>query len=364
MQHWEENSKNFYEAMRKCNDVRSLRFFEIMRVQILFAIIVIVSQGILTVYAFTQDKEKIAILASGSESGIYYQTGEIIKNSCANTFKSLNIINVPTSGSLQNLEMLQDGLADFAILQRDVAVKYYYRSQSPIKNFEIVMPLFPEALQILIYGKAGNVEFSEFLKTIQNGEIKTLAIGSSDSTSNLTVRCILNLFGVNRPESFFDERPFKIVIDDLKKGNISALAFIIGYPLSQLDDESLAGKIGFVSMDESAVIHILTHLNNLDRIEFPNQIYPFLKGERNTSVCVGTWAFLVSRSGIMEQLNPGENGKFIEGLVNELFETKSNSPFYSAYSNKENFEFVAAERDTPGRPRIKNFSHFFRGPGY
>lgn len=91
---------------------------------------------------FAKEKARRFVLVSGEEQGLYYRTGIFIEQASKHVLISAEIVNLSSGGSYENIERLKNGIADFAILQRDVAVKHYHYPQNTFRNFEIVMPLF------------------------------------------------------------------------------------------------------------------------------------------------------------------------------------------------------------------------------
>ncbi|MCK4766223.1 MAG: hypothetical protein KAW12_28770 [Candidatus Aminicenantes bacterium] len=325
----------------------------------LFVFIVILFKILQPISAFAQEEKRILMLSSGAKHGFYYRSAVDIIGICEKVFDSVEIVNMITTGSLKNLDHLKDGIADFAILQRDVALRYYYHPQTPFRNFEVVMPLFPEALQIFINGKPGIIEFSDFKKRIESGEIKRFSIGEPESVSNKTVRLILSLFGVDNDNDFFDERPFSDSLEDFKVERVFALGLMIGYPLPQFLSTK-NDKIGLVSFAEPELQHILSHIGHLDKIKFPGNIYPFLSDSQIIN-CVGTWAFLVSKTGVIGSITVKKNETFVGKIVSEILKSKNNTPLYRTYGKGGEFESRISGGNHIVEPKSKNYLYFFRG---
>jgi TRAP transporter TAXI family solute receptor len=317
---------------------------------------------LLHVLPIFSESEKIKgkiVFASGSPYGFYYRTAEDIIDYLNGTFQDTEIIHIMTNGSSENIELLRDGLADITILQRDVAIETYYHKLKPFKNFEIILPLFPEALQIFVNDKENIISFSEFIQYIHRKELNNLAIGSPRSVGNIMIRKILNMFGVSNTEHFYDERPFSESIPDFKSGKISALAVIAGFPLPQFSAD-IENEIGIVSIDESDINHIFSHLNNLDKISFPASIYPFVS-KSDAVQSVGTWAFIVARTGALNKTLLTNEAVFIKVLLDQLSTSRGNTPFCRTYARGGVFECINEKDKSYIKPKFKNYSHFFRG---
>ena len=310
-------------------------------------------------------KTKRFVLASGEEHGLYYKTGVLIENLAKDIImESAEVVNLSTTGSIENIERLKDRIADFSILQRDVLLKYYYHSQNPFRKFEIVLPLFPEILQIFVRGKSRIIRFSQFIQQIKRGKIKTFAVGAPGTTSNITIRLILNLYGINLSRISLNQQPYSESFKDFKKGNVSAWAVITGYPYPpMLIDRDLASKTSLVTMNDDQIQYILSRISRLDRTEFLTDVYPFLPKNQKIKG-VGTWAFLVARAGVMEEIEAFETeGTLVQRLVKLIKskKTSNNHPFINAYRNGGFFEFLGAEGSQNFSSKFENYSYFFRG---
>gem|GEM_PF-3043986 len=315
---------------------------------------------------WAKGKEKVErfVLASGEDKGLYYKTAIYIENISKDLLESAEIVNLPTAGSIENIERLKDGIADFAIVQRDVAVKYYYQQQNPFRQFEIVMPFFSEVLQVFIQGEPSVVEFSEFIHQIKSGKIKTFAVGAPGTASNITIKLILNLFGISHSSVLLDERPFSESFLDFKKGTISAWGLIVGYPFPPvLTDQNLNSRVALVSMNDDEIQFILSRITTLEKTEFSSAIYPFLPGNQ-TIKGVGTWAFLVSRVDVMDEINKFVvGGTFVQNLAGIISSEKNDNdlPLFEPYRKGGDFEFLKEEENINIKPKFKNYPYFFKG---
>lgn len=342
------------------------RFRRVALKRLLFFILVMIVLSGYPFEIFANDAVKRFILVSGEEQGLYYRTGIFIENASKKILTSAEIVNLNSDGSLENIERLKNGFADFAILQRDVAVKNYHHPQNPFRNFEIVMPLFPEALQIFVRGEAKIIDFSEFIRQIKKGKIKTFAIGAPHTTSNLTIRLIFNLFGVDRAKLSLDERPFSESFVDFKKGKLCAWAVIIGYPFPPImTDENLNSTSGLVSMNSEEIQFILSRISHLSKIEIPGSVYPLLSDNQQIS-SVGTWAFLASKTGVMDEIEMvmrDRSSTFPRELIKIIKSKKTGIEHSLAHTFEKGgyLEFMEGEDSREINPELSNYTYFFRG---
>ena len=86
------------------------------------------------------------ILSSGAPGSAYYQNAAYIKNALDNVKGFGTIENIPSESSSENFERLESKNADLIIAKRSVVIEKYYQKDDAFKNFEIILPLFEEAM--------------------------------------------------------------------------------------------------------------------------------------------------------------------------------------------------------------------------
>jgi len=102
-------------------------------------------------------KENVPVfrLGTASPGGAYHDFGnDLIGNLERRDGAGFRLINVPTEGSLDNLERIRRRELDLAIVQNDIAY-YVYEGRhgySSFKGFAAVLPLFQEYVQVLVRG--------------------------------------------------------------------------------------------------------------------------------------------------------------------------------------------------------------------
>lgn len=118
--------------------------------------------------------EKITLrLATGSQTGIYYPLGHGIKRVIEEVYpEDVNIEVVATSGTLENLELLNNGQTDLALVQNDTAY-YFSHGQAmfelPSSKALAVASLYTELIQIIATRKSE----INYLKQLKGRRIRT-----------------------------------------------------------------------------------------------------------------------------------------------------------------------------------------------
>jgi len=302
------------------------------------------------------------VISSGSRNGNYYKTDYGISQILNESFPQYQIHPVTSLGSVDNLNRFKEGATDMFIVQRDAAVKAYYTDKS-YQKMEIIMPLFPEALQIFIRSEEpGVISFSEFKSKIKNNEIKNFAIGPEGSTTSITTEKVLNLLGIEKPHKdfFITNSPGKY-IQEFLDGRIDAIALISSYPMGQFKGTDI-DSISIVSCSKSELNLLLNHLKDLDNIPIylSDSLYPFLLSD-DTVNTIGTWSFLAGRSGLIDRISNSNNISAVKTIISQSIRTEG-APLAITYGkNSQYFPYISAEEKAIVDDSDIKLQFFFRG---
>lgn len=238
-------------------------------------------------------KPQRLLLASGSPGGVYHQVALEIERVFNQELAPYRLTAVTSSGAVENLHRLQAGLTDWAIIQRNIAARAYFDNQ--FRQIEVLLPLFPEAMQIFVRdasSRGGVMPFSKFLERCRDGRIRKLAVGPTGSGSHEDVKMILSLWGIGPSDDLYYDASGKGMIEAFEDGSVDALALMWAYPF---EDFSFADSdaIALVSMGHEDLGRALAHSDHFDRATIPEDSYPFAARPVHT---VATWALLVARN--------------------------------------------------------------------
>jgi uncharacterized protein len=149
-------------------------------------------------------------IASGLEGGFYNRLGSQIQESAQIT-GGLTVENIPSQGSLQNLQNLRDRKADFAIVQLDVASDFLRQGQG-----KALVILANEHVHIITQANSS-------IKTVEDLQGKRVAIGSPGSGIHYTATGFLKALGLEvKP----DPSNFDTGMQKLAQRQIDALIYV------------------------------------------------------------------------------------------------------------------------------------------
>ena len=269
------------------------------------------------------------ILATGTEGNSYHQSGLFLADWLNGSMEHNVIVPIITGGSIDNIERLKEGSADLIVVQRDTLTEAFYHSSEPLGDIEVVMPLFPEALQIFVRGKTGIISITQLKEMFSSGEIRSLGIGPTNSTTYITTKKLLGILDVRVPESVFDTRDPDIYLQDFVKGNVDAVAFFAADPIKLIKSTQQA-EIALLSLNQKEIEITTSRLKKLDAVRFDAEFYPFVEPDSPPVILPGTWAFLVARKGFTDNIRFQENISVQENIINNAANA-TEQPIHSAY---------------------------------
>ena len=230
--------------------------------------------------------------SSGDRGSPYYNSALEIKRIIEASDKSVDIFVGESSGSVENIERLKSGLADLTIVQQNIALDYFYNEEHHFSNFEVIMPLFPEALQVVWRGgSSSSVEFSVFIDQVASGHVKNMYVGEEDSATHRLINDLFNIFGVSAPADFYVFSSLEQAKQGFLGGEIDVVAFISGFPSKIMSDLQAKGRL--ISFSDVNLRFILSHIRGFSEIEIEKTAYSRLEGSITS---VGTWSLLVSNA--------------------------------------------------------------------
>ncbi len=148
-------------------------------------------------------------------------------------FDELTIELVSTEGSRHQVELLQQGKIDLAVIQNDIAY-YVYEGKRGYKintNFSLVLPLFPEYLQIIVRTDSDIFTFGKLFQ----GAVST---GPKGSGSYQNAKDLFTELGF-RAGVDFEQRhlPISDALLALKAGDIDGIVYTGGvFPIKNIPD--------------------------------------------------------------------------------------------------------------------------------
>ena len=171
--------------------------------------------------------------ATGGTSGTYYGFSGVIANVLNEKLKDqLNLTVVSTGASKANIQMVDAGEADIAIVQNDVMYYAYtgtdlFADGAPITSFSAVASCYPEYVQILAKPE---------ITSISQLAGKNVSVGDAGSGTEFNAKQILAAYGLSFDDIKVSNQSFADSADALKNGTIDAAFVVAGYPTTAVTE--------------------------------------------------------------------------------------------------------------------------------
>lgn len=265
--------------------------------------------------------EKITLrLATGSKTGVYYPMGHGIKRVIEEAYPNDVVIDVvETTGTLENLRLIDKEQVDLALVQNDTAY-YFSHGQAmfslPSSKALAIASLYTELIQIAATKKSE----IKYLRQLKGRRIRT---GSPPENIANSATLIFALDGWEASDLTDVRCKFGEARELLLSNSLDAAFVTAGVPTPLLTKK----VDGIALQDYVTLIHIGEGLANRLMRAFPYFVYTEIPANTyNTQdkavKTVGVRAILVARKGFEETKVQGQKvpPRFIETVTRLIFE--------------------------------------------
>lgn len=210
--------------------------------------------GIYPVLAWSGTGEAF-VMTTGGEQGTYIKFGQHIRDIVADRSKGdIEIIVKPSSGSMQNIELVldKDSLASLAIVQSDVPSIIDNRALVKEEDAENVKKGMGKLVVLLpFYQEEVHLFSNSLIKDIHELQGKRVNIGNSGSGTYITAKNILHRLGVEVNEQNMGSLEGLV---NVVSGKLDASFYVVGKPAENFSNLS---KILAKNNIDSAKYHLL-----------------------------------------------------------------------------------------------------------
>lgn len=213
-------------------------------------------------------------MATGGTSGTYYSYGGTIATilNDANIGVTINVNSTGASG--ENVQLINTGDAQLAILQNDVLSYSFngtgtWEGLDPITNTAVLACLYPEQIQLVALANAGISSVADLAgKNVSTGDI-----GSGVETN---ARQILEAYGL----SFNDINRSSLGFGDsstaMQDGSLDAVFITSGAPNAAVQELSASRDIVVIPIDGAEAAQLMADYPFYAESEITTDHYPFL----------------------------------------------------------------------------------------
>ena len=238
---------------------------------------------------------KNIVTGTGGNQGTYYAfttaVGQILSTD------DYKFVVQSTGGSQANIEMIEDGDAQFAIVQNDV-MNYAYEGTNgftaPVTCFSAIGCVYAEVCQVIATKSSG-------IKTIADLKGKNVAVGDAGSGVYYNATQILAAAGldidtdINKTAASFGDAATL-----LKDGAIDAAFITAGTPTPAVSDLATSTDIVAVDLGEDVIAKLMNDYPFYAKHEYTSADYGFIGDEKSTTVAIMA-TFIVTNDMSEEQ---------------------------------------------------------------
>lgn len=241
-------------------------------------------------------EKKFINIATGGTAGTYYPIGGAIAELMNNNIENMNASAQSTGATVANINMLQDGSVDMAIVQNDIT----YYAANGIEMFEgkkvegltAIASLYPETCQLVTLQDSG-------LTSVADLRGKRVAVGAMGSGTEANARHILEAYGITYDDIEVQFLSFSEAASALKDGNVDAGFVTAGFPTAAIQDIASQNPVRLIAVDPSVADEIIAKYPFYTKTVIPAGTYA---GFDEDVPAVSVMAMLVCNSYVDDQL--------------------------------------------------------------
>ncbi|MBR5319681.1 MAG: TAXI family TRAP transporter solute-binding subunit [Peptococcaceae bacterium] len=195
--------------------------------------------------------ETRVIFASGGTSGTYYPVAGAIAQVWGDAVPGLVVDVQATGASAENLNLLNKGDAEIAIVQNDVM--YYansategFANAAPNEGFLTLGTVYPEVCQLVVAG-------SSDIQTVADLKGKAVSIGAMGSGVESNAKQILAAAGLTVDDIQAQNLDFAESANAIKDGSIAAAFVTAGTPTTAVTELATTNDIRVLSLGDDVI---------------------------------------------------------------------------------------------------------------
>lgn len=245
-------------------------------------------------------------IGTGPTGGTYFPVGGLIANAISNPPGSrpcdrggscgvpgLIAVAQSTNGSVENIDGLNRGDLDFALVQADVAFwaqsgTGLYKGKGAVTELRAVARLYPESVHLAVRMDSG-------ISSVAGLKGKRVGVGEEGSGTLVGSRTILEAFGVGVGDiKPIYKKPGEDA-DDLVAGSLDAMFFVSGAPTQLISRLMDSGRARLLPIDGPAAKRLTARYPFFSVGEIPADVYAGMGGKPLSTLTVGALMVTTSR---------------------------------------------------------------------
>lgn len=236
--------------------------------------------------------ENITLL-TGGEAGVYFPLGVALADIIDANVDGVTATGVSSGASVTNAEQLNNGEAQLALVQNDIAyfgVEGINMFDSPLENYSGMFTIYPETIQLVTVEGTG-------IESVSDLEGMRVALGDVGSGTEANATQILEAHGLSVEDINAQSLDFADASTNLQDGNIDAAFVTAGTPTGAIQELSASADVRLVNMETDAIDSLMEEYNYYVQEDIPSDAYENFDSETTT---VAVQAMMIGSNDIPE----------------------------------------------------------------
>lgn len=248
-------------------------------------------------------------MATGGTSGTYYGFSGVIAQILNEKLPdTLNIAVQSTGASKANVQMVEAGECQLAIIQNDVMSYAYtatdmFEGSAPSTDFSAVATMYPEEVQIIA---------NKNITSIDQLKGKKVSVGDAGSGVEFNARQILAAYGMSFDDIVVNNQSFADSADSLKNGTIDAAFIVAGAPTTAVTELATSFEFNVLPIDDEHIAALQKDYAFYTKATIPADSYSCVKEDVQT---VAVMATIIAANSVPEDV--------VYAFVKGLFDNKA-----------------------------------------
>ena len=279
--------------------------------------------------AFSASAAENLTLGTGGTTGTYYAVGGVMATVLNPVLQESQLTVTSTGASKANIQEIEDGGADLALVQNDVMYYAYtgtdlFEQEGAYDSFRTIAGLYDETVQIITCDSS--------IETVADLKGKSVSVGNAGSGTEFNAKQILGAYGLSFDDITVVNASFQDSADSLKDGKIDAAFVVAGAPTTAVVDLATMKDVKLVQLDAEHIASLQEDYDFYTETVIPAGTY---KGVDEDATTVSVRATLVCYTGLSDET--------VYELTKALFENKD-----ALVEGHAKFEFLNLEDAVKG----------------
>ena len=247
-------------------------------------------------------------IATGGTGGVYYPLGGALAQIYSTTIAGVNASAQSTVASVFNVQAIQQGKADLAFTQGDVAYFAYDKGTeadpTPHTSLRGVAVLYVNTVQIVVR-RDGDV------RSVGDLRGRRIGVGAPASGTEVAARLVIEAYGLDYGDVRQDFLSFSEVAAQMQDRTLDGGFIVASYPVSAITDASMTVGVRLLSLDRGAVERIEAAYPFFRPVVVPRGTY---RDQDDDVETIGVDNLLVCRADLPDELVYQLTKTFFESL--------------------------------------------------